>query len=301
MAVGLSISTTSSLQSMSRIIIAPAIENTMLAGPTNELVKNYPIESGAYQVNLPLWNRLTAAQLVEGVDLSSPEQMAVTVRNLTAVEHGILSFVSKRLIKQNNAAILAEVGEMQGNATGRLLESDLVAQFDNITGLTAPGAGSPLTFRMLAGYQAYLKTDNNTSFGPAPGKVNAVLHPEQIRRLVEEGTGMQAGGSAGMAAVPIPVGMTAEIVEEYFRGTTKLMNTRIWESGVISRDGSGDSKGCAFVPQAFALAIEQEVEANDDNDISLRGTEIVTVMVWGESEVVDEWAAEVYSASDVIS
>jgi hypothetical protein len=24
-------------------------------------------------------------------------------------------------------------------------------------------------------------------------------------------------------------------------------------------------------------------------------------MVWGESEVVDEWAAEVYSASDVIS
>lgn len=301
MAIGLSLSSTSSLQSMSAIIIAPAIENTPLAGPTNELVVNYPIKSGTYQVNLPLWNRLSAAQLVEGVDLSSPEQLAVTVRNLTAVEHGILSFVSNRLIKQNNEAILAEVGEMQGNATGRLLESDLVTLFDSVTGLSVPGAGDQLTYRMLAGYQAYLKTDNNSSFGPAPGKVNAVLHPEQLRRLVEEGAGMQAGGSVGMPAVPIPKGMSEEIVENYFRGTEMRMGMRLWESGVISRDGSGDSKGCAFVEKAFALAIEQEVEAKDFDDISLRGLEIVTVMVWGESEVVDEWAVEAYSASDVIA
>ena len=74
----------------------------------------------------------------------------------------------------------------------------------------------------------------------------------------------------------------------------------MWESGNIAREGSGDSKGCMFVPQAFALAMAHEVEAEDERDISLRGNDIVMVSEWGESEVVDEWAVELYSATDAI-
>ena len=299
MATGLTLSDTSSLEDMSAIVIADAIANIEPAGPTNQLVTKYPIRQGAKQINLPLWGRLTAAAVTEGIDIAVPQQMSVTVRNLTAGAHGILTFVSDRLQRQNNENVLSEVGTMQGAAMGRLLESDLVTLFDSVS-KTSPGAGNALTFYHLAGATSYLRTDNNSSFGPAPGKANAVLHPEQIRRLVQEVTSIQGGGSTGMAAQPIPTGMTEEVVENYFRGNEQVFGTRIWESGVISRDGSNDSKGCMFVPQAFALAMALEVEAEDERDISLRGTEVVMVAEWGESEVVDEWAIELYSATDAL-
>ena len=299
MATGLTLSDPSSLEDMSAIVIADAIANIEPAGPTNQLVTKYPIRQGAKQINLPLWGRLTAAAVTEGIDIAVPQQMSVTVRNLTAGEHGILTFVSDRLQRQNNENVLSEVGTMQGAAMGRLLESDLVTLFDSVS-KTSPGAGNALTFYHLAGATSYLRTDNNSSFGPAPGKANAVLHPEQIRRLVQEVTSIQGGGSTGMAAQPIPTGMTEEVVENYFRGNEQVFGTRIWESGVISRDGSNDSKGCMFVPQAFALAMALEVEAEDERDISLRGTEVVMVAEWGESEVVDEWAIELYSATDAL-
>ena len=299
MATGLTLSDTSSLEDMSAIVIADAIANIEPAGPTNQLVTKYPIRQGAKQINLPLWGRLSAAAITEGIDIAVPQQMSVTVRNLTAGEHGILTFVSDRLQRQNNENVLSEVGTMQGAAMGRLLESDLITLFDSVS-KSSPGAGNALTFYHLAGATSYLRTDNNASFGPAPGKANAVLHPEQIRRLVQEVTSIQGGGSTGMAAQPIPTGMTEEVIENYFRGNEQVFGTRIWESGVIARDGSNDSKGCMFVPQAFALAMALEVEAEDERDISLRGTEIVMVSEWGESEVVDEWAIELYSATDAL-
>ena len=301
MAEGLTLSGSSNLSDMSAIVIADAIANVEPAGPTSGLVTRYDVKQGQKQINLPLWGRLTASALTEGVTINNPQQLAVTVRNLTATEHGILTFVSDVLIQENNESILSEVGMMQGLAIGRLRESDLVTLFDSVTGLSVPGAGNDMTFRHLAGYVAYLRTDNNSSFGPAPGRPAAVLHPEQIRRLVEDESGMQAGGSAGAPPEYLTAGMSADVIRNYYRGQEKRFGVTIWESGVISRDGSGDSKGAVFVPQAFALAVALEVQAKDDEDIRSRGTDIVTVMRWGESEVVDDWAVEAYSASDVIS
>jgi hypothetical protein len=301
MATGLSLSSTSNLSSMALTIVAPAIANIEPAGPTASLVSLHPLGKGETQVNIPIWDRLTAAALSEGVVIQSPQQVAVTVRTQTASEHGLLTFASDVLTKRNSENILAEIGQMQGLAMGRLRESDLVTLFDSVTGLSNPGAGVDATFRNIAGQVAYLRTDNDSSFGPAPGKANGVFHPEQIRRFVEESTGMQGGGSAGMAAQPIPEGMTAEIVENYFRGNERLFNTRIWESGVISRDGSGDAKGSIFVPQAYNLTMKSEIDAESQRVPRLRGEDIVTVAEWGESELVDSWATEFYSAADVIA
>ena len=302
MAEGLSLSGTSSLSSMSAIVIADAIANVEPAGPTASLVSRFDVKQGEKQINLPLWGRLTAAALVEGVTMNAAQQMTVTVRSLTATEHGLLSFISDVLAQENNEAVLAEVGMMQGLALGRLRESDLVTLFDSVTGLSVPGAGNPLTFRTLAGGMSYLRTDNNSAFGPAPGpNFNAVLHPEQIRSMVEEDSGLQAGGGAGMAQGARPVGPSEDVINNYWRGRETRFGFNIWESGVISRDGSNDSKGCVFASQAFALAMALEITAKDDEDIRSRGTDIVTVARWGESEVVDEWAAEIYSKTDVIT
>jgi hypothetical protein len=302
MAEGLTISSSSNLSSMSLTVVTDAIANVEPAGPTASLVTRYDLAQGQKQKNIPLWGRLTAAALTEGVEINAAQQVSVTVRNVTASEHGVLTFVSKVLQRENSEDVLSEVGTMQGLALGRLRESDLVTLFDAVTGLSIPGAGSNLGFVHLAGAVAYMHTDSNdTAFGAAPGgQVNAVLHPEQIRRLVEDDAGLQAGGST-MAAGARPSGPSEDVIKNYWRGQEQRFGIQIWSSGVISRDTSGDAKGAIFAPQAFALCMAQEIEADDDKDIRSRGTDIVTVGVWGETEIVDNWAVEAYSAADVIS
>ena len=147
---------------------------------------------------------------------------------------------------------------------------------------------------------SYLKTDNDSSYGMAPGTPNGVFHPEQIRGFVQEMTGIQGGGTTGMAAQPIPEGITAEVVKNYFRGNEKAFGVPIFQSGVLSRDGSGDTKGAVFVPSAIALAMAHEMEAENERDASLRGTEVVMVGEWGESEIADPWGVEMLGAADAI-
>ena len=299
MATGLTLSSSSSLSDMSKIIIASAIANIEPAGPTNQLVSRYDIPKGAKQVNVPVWGRNDAAALTEGVDISTPQQLSVSVTSITASEHGIMTFVSDRLTRQNNEDILSHVGEVQGGALGRLLEDDLIVLFDGVSN-SIGAAGSLLTFYHVAGAVSYLKTDNDSSYGMAPGTPNGVFHPEQIRGFVQEMTGIQGGGTTGMAAQPIPEGITAEVVKNYFRGNEKAFGVPIFQSGVLSRDGSGDTKGAIFVPQAIALAMAHEMEAENERDASLRGTEVVMVGEWGESEIADPWGVEMLGAADAV-
>ena len=299
MATGLTISSSSSLSDMSKIIIANAISNIEPAGPTNQLVARYDIPKGAKQVNVPVWGRNDAAALSEGVDISAPQQLSVSVTSITASEHGILTFVSDKLTRQNNEDILSHVGEVQGGALGRLLEDDLIVLFDGFSN-SIGSAGSFLTLYHVAGAVSYLKTDNDSSYGMAPGTPNGVFHPEQIRGFVQEMTGIQGGGTTGMAAQPIPEGITAEVVQNYFRGNEQAFGVPIFQSGVLSRDGSGDTKGAVFVPQAIALAMAHEMEAENERDASLRGTEVVMVGEWGESEIADPWGVEMLGAADAI-
>ena len=298
MASGLTLSSSSSLSDMSNIVIASAISNIEPAGPTNQLVSRYDIPQGAKQVNIPIWGRNDAVAVTEGIDISAPEQLSVTVTSVTASEHGIMTFVSDRLSRQNNEDILAHVGEVQGGALGRLLESDLTTLFDSFTN-SIGASGSLLTYYHVAGAVSYLKTDNSSTYGMAPGTPSGVFHPEQIRGFVQEVTGIQGGGTTGMAAQPIPEGITAEVIQSYFRGNEKIFGIPIFQSGVLARS-SNASKGAVFVPGAIALAMAHEMEAEEERDASLRGTEMVMVGEWGEAEIADPWGVEMLGAADAI-
>ena len=55
MATGLSLSDSSSLEDMSKIIVAEAIDNVEHAAPMSDLVSRYDIPSGSKQVNVPIY------------------------------------------------------------------------------------------------------------------------------------------------------------------------------------------------------------------------------------------------------
>ena len=294
----LSLSTTGNLQSMSRIVIAKAVANVEPAAPMMDLVARYDIEKGSFQVSVPLWNRMTALSLTEGIDLASPQVIAATIRTLTGTRHGLMTFVSDRLKDQNNENVISEVGVQHGNAVGRLLDGDLLTLIDGF-GLTAPGAGNAATFLHITGAIAGVRTNTDTTFGPAPSKPVAVLHPEQIRLMVQEATGMQAGGTT-MSAQPIPVGLSEDVIKAYWRGNDPLFGVPIIEDVNIVLIAGNDAKGGVFARQALALAMEQEMKGEEQRDASLFGTEIVTSDVHGETELVDAWGREIFSKIDPV-
>ena len=299
MATGLTLTGSSSLSDMSKIIVAESIDNVEPSAPMMDLVSRYDIPTGSKQVNVPIWGRQSATSLTEGVDLSVPQQVTATVVNLTASEHGILSFVSDRLRHENNENVLSAVGTMHGRAVGRLLDSDLLTLLDSFS-TSKPGAGSNATFQTIAGAVSLLRTDNAT-FGPAPSKPNAVLHPEQIRRLTQELAGIQAGGTGAAAGAVVPEGPSAEVISSYWRGNDPIFGVPIYEDGNIDNTvSSTNAKGGVFAREALALAMENEIAAEEERDASLRGTEIVTVGTWGESEVVDNWGVEIFSLASSI-
>jgi len=283
---------------MSKIIVAEAIDNVEPSAPMADLVSHYPIEDGAKQVNVPVWGRQSAVALTEGVDISVPQQVTATVVNLTASEHGILSFVSDRLKHENNENVLSAVGTMHGRAVGRLLDSDLLSRVDAFS-TSKPGSGSQATLVTIAGAVSYLRTNNDSTYGPAPSRPNAVLHPEQIRRLAQEVGGITAAGTGITAGATIPEGPSAEVIQSYWRGNDPIFGVPIYEDGNIAVDSS-NSKGGVFAKEALALAMENEIHAEEERDASLRGTEVVTVGTWGESIIVDEWGLEIFSLSSGI-
>ena len=277
-------------QDISNILLAEAIDNIEPAAPNKELVTNITIPSGHYQVTVPIYGRTTAAALTEGVDISpvqGPEVANVVTQ--TASEHGVMTFVSDRLAYQGNDDAIAVVGEQHGRAVGRLLDQDIIGLFDGFSN-SIGSAGADLNLSSVAVAVGFLRSDDST-YGPAPNPINASLHPEQIRRLLTDVAG-QAASITTFGGNPIPTGLSEDVVKNYMRGRDPLFGVPIIESPNISRDGSDDAKGAVFSQRALHLAMEQEIRAEEERDASLRGTEIVTVGVWGQGETVDVWGVE---------
>tara|TARA_Y100000401_G_C8321443_1_gene225504 strand:+ start:1148 stop:2071 length:924 start_codon:yes stop_codon:yes gene_type:complete len=277
-------------QDVSNILLAEAIDNIEPAAPNKDLVTNITIPNGHYQVTVPIYGRTTAVALSEGVDISpvqGPEVANVVTQ--TASEHGVMTFVSDRLAHQGNDDAIAVVGEQHGRAVGRLLDQDIIGLFDGFSN-SIGSAGASLNLNSIAVAVGFLRSDDST-YGPAPNPINASLHPEQIRRLITDVAG-QANSISAVGGEPIPTGLSEDVVKNYMRGRDPLFGVPIIESPNISRDGSDDAKGAVLSQRALHLAIEQEIRAEEERDASLRGTEIVTVGVWGQGETVDVWGVE---------
>lgn len=277
-------------QDVSKILLAEAIDNVEASAPNKELVTNIDIPSGHYQVTVPIYGRVTAAAVTEGVDLApvnGPQYANVVTQ--TASEHGVMTFVSDRVAHQNNDDVIAVIGEQHGRSLGRLLDQDIIGLFDGFSN-SLGSAGSNLNLNSIAAAVSFLRSDDST-YGPAPAPINASLHPEQIRRMITDAAG-QANSLTNFGGNPIPTGLSEDLVRNYMRGRDPLFGVPIIESPNITRDASDDAKGAVFSVRALHLAMEREVRAEEERDASLRGTEIVTTAVWGQGETVDVWGVE---------
>ena len=288
MATGLSLSSTSNLTNGQRIVIASAKEAFEPAAPDPDLIESERIPTGSKQWDISTYARLTDAQaLTEGVDLSSVQQLATNTLQLTPAEHGILVTLSNRLIRrQGDSSVVTVAGRQIGSSLRRRMAKDVIALYDGFS-KSIVGSTNAMDITHFRGAAAYLLTDNNASFGPAPMPLQAALHIEQISDIIADLSDTAPRGTT--------TGITEELINRWWRGSDRLYGIPIFHSGNIERDSGDDAKGAIFASGALYMVIANDSDVTEEDDNSLRAREYGIFQEWAEGERADPHGVEVYS------
>ena len=288
MATGLSLSSTSNLTNGQRIIIASAKEAFEPAAPDPDLIESERIPTGSKQWDISTYARLTDAQaLTEGVDLSSVQQLATNTLQLTPAEHGILVTLSNRLIRrQGDSSVVTVAGRQIGSSLRRRMAKDVISLYDGFS-KSIVGTTAAIDITHFRGAVAYLLSDNNASFGPAPMPLHAALHIEQISDIIADLS--DPGTSVGRD------GYSAELMQRWWRGSDKLYGIPIFHSGNIQKDSTPDAKGAIFAKEALYMVIANDSDVTEEDDNSLRAREYGIFQEWAEGERADPHGVEVFS------
>ena len=288
MATGLSLSSTSNLTNGQRIVIASAKEAFEPAAPDPDLIESERIPTGSKQWDISTYARLTDAQaLTEGVDLSSVQQLATNTLQLTPAEHGILVTLSNRLIRrQGDSSVVTVAGRQIGSSLRRRMAKDVIALYDGFS-KSIVNTGNAMDITHFRGAAAYLLTDNNSSFGPAPMPLQAALHIEQISDIIADLSDTAPRGTT--------TGITEELINRWWRGSDRLYGIPIFHSGNIERDSGNDAKGAIFSSGALYMVIANDSDVTEEDDNSLRAREYGIFQEWAEGERADPHGVEVFS------
>lgn len=291
MATGITLASTSNLTSGQKILVANAKIAGPPAAPDPELIENDTMPDGHKQRDVLTYARLSQASAVtEGVDVTEMQQLVTAVLSITPSEHGLITTLSRRLVKrQGDTSLVATVGKMLGISLVIRKANDVIAIYDTLTKSIA-GAGTPIDITHFRGSVAYLLTDNSASYGPAPMPLRAALHIEQISDIIVDITDPGA-------VVSSRFGLSEEMLQRWWKGSDRLYSVQIFHSGNVARDASDDSKGALFNEQ-FAVLVNTDMTGEDvveEEDKSLRATEYGMFWTWGEGLRADPWGVEVYS------
>lgn len=290
MATGTSLSSTSNLSVGQKIMYNAARIAFEPAAPDPDLVEVHRMPKGHFRWDVLWWARLAQAEaLTEGVDYGTYQQLVANSTQITPTEHGVMAIISKRLQRrQGDANVMAVTGTLLANGLRRRMANDIIALYDGFSKST-PGASLGIDVTTFRGANAYLMTDNESAYGPAPMPLRAALHIQQISDIVLDVT------DPGTRVTPYESGWGAEMVRAWWRGSDRLYGTQLFHSGNITRDASDDAKGAIFAKSALALVIAEEADTVQERDISLRAAEVGIFQEWSESEVVDPFGVEIYS------
>lgn len=266
--------TSSTLDDLFANIIAQARftaeENSLLLG----LVTQYDIGSQAGKtIQVPKYPAIAAAGLTEGTDMTSTTVSTSSV-SITVGEVGAqVLLTDMAAMGAGNPA--AELGTVLGNAIATKMDKDLIALFDGFSA-SLGAAGQEITVADIFKAAATLRANK------VMGDINAVLHPYAAYQLKANMTNTFANPNGG--------DLQNEAMRNGYVGTIAGVN--IYESANIVVDGSDDSIGAVFAPQAIAIAMKRDFQIEPQRDASNRAFELNATAVYGVGELDDSYGVE---------
>jgi N4-gp56 family major capsid protein len=263
-----------SLQELLPQIVAEAMfvasERSIMRG----LVKNYALGSGQGKtVTVPIYPLQTAATLAEGSEITD-STVNTSSAVLTVTTAAIRTLVTDLAVASASSNVVADIGRLFGEAIARKIDTDLTAQFANLSG--ANNYDRAITAADIFEAVARLKA----AAVPTEGMV-CVLHPAIAYDLK---AALTTGGNT-----PFTVGGGAsEVANEAMRSgyVGQLAGIPVFETSNIAAvapgtAAAGEFNGAVFHRDALGLAMIGDITIETERRASFLGTDIVGACHYG--------------------
>ena len=275
--------TSSTISELYHEIIAEALfvasEKSLMRG----LVKNYAITGQGNAVEIPVYAKVSAAAVSEASDLSNTAINPTSV-TITASEVGIMTTLTDLARNSASRNVAADIGKLFGEAIARKIDEDLIGEWGSLTNTVRGAFTATITPSII-----FMAAADLRALGIDPASCACVLHPN-IAYDIKSSMSNTFANPAG------EVGNSA--MRTGFIGS--LAGLPVYESGNISNtDNAGDYRGAVFHPEAFGLAMMQDLKIETQRDASLRADEIVATATYGVGTTQSTYGVEIRGDSSI--
>lgn len=221
------------------------------------------------------YNALTSAQMTEGEDYVTFQDLDPAATTITAYEHGAQSIVTDKAWKaiQDPNAKAAYAADVARNHIRAIMTEYDVAVLTLLQGLDVDkgSTGASLTNALV------LSAVDAAAQVNMPRPWIGILHPQQYYDLISE-----ASTAWLNAAASAQVG--AEVWRNYFVGQVYGVSWYV-NSNVPTANAGADRGGGIISPACFGAVWAQMPSTSTEHDQSLRGDEVQTACMWGVGEI----------------
>ena len=285
-------STSATLNDLLPSIVAEAMFVAQERSIMRNLVKNYTVAPGQGKtVTVPIYPIQTAATLTEGNEF---DNTAVSTDQglLTVSQVGIRSLVTDLAVNASASNVVADLGQLFGNAVARKMDQDLLAQVKNFTTNTVGSSSTTVTAALV--FQAITKLRNN---GVPTEGMAVVLHPSVAYDLK---AALTTNGNVAFTAGAFGDVANAAMVDGYIG---RLLGVPVFETANAVLDnggGAGDYVGGVFHRDALGLAVMRDINVETQRRASFLGTDVVASAMYGVGTIYEQYGTSIYSDSSVL-
>lgn len=268
--------TTSSLTSeLYANIVQSALFTFSEASVIKPLVRNYDMTgTPGLTAQVPIYPAISAADLTEGTDITTPTSFDTDSATMTAVERGVMVELTDLAVESANEDVAAAVGRQIGDALAFKMDQELAALFSGFSNQVGSGARE-ITIEDIFKAAATLRNNN------ARGAYVGVLHPYQAFQLKNQLTNAGATMSHSLSDVG------NQALKDGFIG--RIAGVDLFESTAVTGDSSGAFVGAVMTQDALGMMMKRDLRIETERNASKRAVEIVGSAAYGVSEIFDAY------------
>ena len=272
-------STTTTLNDLLPTIIQEALfvanERSIMRG----LVKNYNLGMAQGKtIQVPIYPVQTAAALTEGNEFDNTA-VSTDVATFTVGQVGLRTLVTDMAVNASASNVIADLGQLFGNAIAKKIDQDLMANFTGFTTNVIGSSATTITAALVMQGITKLKNAGVPTDGLA-----CVLHPsiayDLKAALTNQGAVAFTGGAYGAVA--------NQAMMDGYVGT--LFGMQVFESAncpLNAGAAAGDYVGAIFHRDALGFGLMRDIQIETQRRASYLGTDVVASAIYGSGVVYE--------------
>jgi len=224
-----------------------------------------PVNAGKV-LQVPVWSGISA-ELITDESAATAKDTNTTSQTITLAEHVVYHQITDMLRDSSFSDVFAQIGDQSGRAIAESMDKQVFSLFSSFSTDVGPGAGGEVTVDTLLKAAATLRSNKLT------GPFYAVLHPRQAYNVKKVLT------NSGASTIPALSNVGNNVLSGFYIGN--IAGIQVYESGLITVDGSDDAVGAVFAGSAIGHAMRGSVEMNELYLPKERATDVVLKAVAG--------------------